>query len=68
MLPYPNIQYAYISENPYFDSTMAAFVNLLLMLLALMLMPSDVSARGCRCYVKDGITGPPLADTWFDVG
>ena len=47
---------------------MAAFVNLLLMLLALMMMPSDVSARGCRCYVKDGTTGPPLADTWFDVG
>merc|ERR1712037_909199 len=49
-------------------SIMAAFVNLLLMVLALTLMPRDVSARGCRCYVKDSTTGPPLADTWFDVG
>merc|ERR1712055_179222 len=51
-------------------STMAAFVNLLLMLLALTLMPRNVSAgtRGCQCYVKDGTTGPPLGDTWFDVG
>merc|ERR1712037_1089374 len=62
--------YNYIAENPNLDSTMAAFVNLLLVLLALTLMPRDVSAgtRGCRCYVKDGTTGPPLADTWFDVG
>merc|ERR1712210_264757 len=70
LAPFIALSQPYIAENPKFDSTMAEFVNLLLMVLALTLMPSDVSAgtRGCRCYVKDGTTGPPLADTWFDVG
>merc|ERR1712037_716152 len=54
------------------SSTMAAFVNLLVMLFALTLMTRVDSIgrikRGCRCYVKDSPTGSPLGDTWYDVG